>query len=97
MAQAPLSRPALGRVMSPRAPRSPSREGTLPDFVEELPPRVVTEAKDGAFLVLAVTNGYNACWEAGDFNAVPVGGAGAGLLPRQAERSCRSRPPADQG
>jgi hypothetical protein len=90
VAQAPLSRPTLGRVMSPRVPRSPSGEGTLTDFVKELPPRIGAEAKDGTCLILAVTNGYTACWEAGDFDAVPVGGAGAGLLPRQTGQTCCS-------
>jgi hypothetical protein len=91
------SRPILGRVTSPRAPRSPSGEGTLTDFVKELLPRIVAEAKDGTCLILAVTNGYTTCWEVGDFNAVPVRGAGAGLPPRQIRQICRSLSPAYRG
>ena len=83
--------------MSPRLPRSRSREGTVTDLVKELLPRIVTEAKDGTGLVFAVTNGDTADLKAGHLNTVPVGGAGAGLPPHQTGRISRSLTPACRG
>jgi hypothetical protein len=67
------------------------------DFFKELLPRIVAEAKDGTGLVFAVTNGDTADRKAGHFNAVPVGGAGAGLPPRQTAQFRLPRIPAYGG
>ena len=69
----------------------------MTEFVKELLPRIVAEAKDGTGLVLAVTNGDTADLKTRHFNAVPVGHAGAGLSPRQTIQFRRPRIPASGG
>jgi hypothetical protein len=63
-------------------------------LAKELLPRIVTKAKDGTGLVFAVTDGDTAGRKAGHLNAIPVGGAGAGLPPGQIGQTARYRTPA---